>query len=218
MTFLQFFWAYTSLPTLTALAISSNPSTKYFFRVTHHHLSPEQDNSTKYSASIHINKYKYLLIEYHSPSAFGDHHLRPKFMELLPKVLPFERDLRVIHDPVLLRLDCPQRPHHSRMVIVRRHGRKNDVFRSGVRMSRERVVRMRMVDLRNQRSRVAPVRVLTAERRERRRREVSRRSRRRSRWSCRVVRRRQQGTHAEVRLAGQLQEWVVGHRALQFRV
>lgn len=180
--------------------------------IFHSNTTRLRDNTYPFTSTNNIP------IEYHSPSALGDHHLRPQLVELFPKVLSFQRDLRVVHNPVLLGLDCPQRPHHRRMVIVRGHRRQDHVLRRRVRVPGQRVVRVRVVDLRDQRSRVAAVRVLAAERRQRRRREVARRSGRRSGRRRRAASRRQQRADAEVRLARQLQERVVGHRALQFRV
>lgn len=59
----------------------------------------------------------------HLPAAFGDDHLGAEFVELLPQVLAFQRDLGVVDDAVVLRLDGAQRTHHGGVVVVRGGGR-----------------------------------------------------------------------------------------------
>jgi hypothetical protein len=139
-------------------------------------------------------------------------------VELLPEVFPFEGDFGIVYDAVLLRLDRPERSHHPRVVVVRGDGGQHHVLGRRVRMSGEGVVRMGMADLRYERAGVAAVRVLRAEGGERRRREESGRRRRCRRRVRAVGGGGQQRAHAEVGLARQLQEGVVGHRALHLGI
>lgn len=113
------------------------------------------------------------------------------------------------------------------MVVVRRHrGRQHHVLGRRVRMSRESVVRMRMVQFGDERAGVAALRTVSAEGGQRRRRKITggrgggggsggRRGRgaRRRAAGRRAVGGRQQRADAEVGLSGQLQEGVVGHLA-----
>lgn len=96
-------------------------------------------------------------------------------MELFPQIFPFQRNFGIVDDAVLLRLYGPQRPHHGRMVIVRGHRGQHHVLGGRERMPGQRMVRMRMVDFRYQRARIAAVRVAGREAGQSRREEAARR-------------------------------------------